>query len=690
MTATRTSETFSPDLQIDLIRASSTNPRQHFDPAGLDELKASIAQLGINVPLLVRQIETGGGYIPHGDEVGDELPGRFVTFEYELISGERRLRAARELGLDTVPAIIREMTDAEARELQIVENLQRAEVHPVEEAEAYRLLITDSAAHGFGRDRTAEDIAKRVGKPTAHVAKLLKLLDLEIDAKLLFSKGAITINHALLLAPLTPADQDRALRFMLNSDPKYDKRPVTAIVRHALGLRAEGEAAEDVSADDEEGDEDDDAVSYNMPKPQVVKYMRAGRRVIDATEAQLKRWIEANVLLKLADVPWRLDDDDLVKLAGACDVCPKRSGSNIALFGQLTAEEDVCTDSVCFELKQKAILQRHKDTARGKILKITSKPSSEKLAEIAVQRLPLRAAGGPVVGESVYITKKTVCRGQWVAAELGSCPAVVEAVMVDGADKGKLVPVCADQGCKVHKHQVQTPRATASSSSNGESPEKRVAREALEKKLVDDEKLIRRTLYSTMLAGLAKSQENVLRRFVMANVGQSDAGFAHICETIGLAFPKPKQEWQREESAAPVLAKYVAAATPEQLARVAFEELAGGSLEPDEWAVVHRIADDRKELWALAKAVGVDADAIAAMVIAPKASRETVAAKAVPAKKAVAKPAAAKKVALKPTAKKAVVAKKAATPKKLTPEGRKRIADEMKKRWAQRRKAAAK
>jgi ParB family chromosome partitioning protein len=352
MTATRSTETFRNDLQIDLIRASSTNPRQHFDPAGLDDLKRSIEQLGITDPLLVRSMDDGD-----------------VTF-YELVSGHRRLRAAQELGLATVPVIIREMTDEEASDAAIVANLQRVDIHPVEEAEAYRALVAAAAVDG--RELTAEDIAKRVGKKASHVAQLLKVLDLEIDAKLLFSRGHITLGHALLLAKLTPANQERALRFMLDCDPKYDKSTITELVRSRLGLTAGGEEPEP------DPDRDGETNGYNMTKPQVAKYMRIGRRLIDATEAQLKRWIADNVLLLLSAAPWRLDDAALIPAAGACTTCPKRSGSNIALFGDLTAAEDVCSDGVCYTEKQKAFIVFTTDAAKvqkAPLSKLSSKRS---------------------------------------------------------------------------------------------------------------------------------------------------------------------------------------------------------------------------------------------------------------------------------------------------------------------------
>lgn len=666
MSATRNTETFFPDLQIDLIRASSTNPRQHFDPAGLDELKRSIEQLGIQEPLLVREIELGGGYVPAGEEEDDEISGRFSIRGYEVISGHRRLRAAVELGLATVPAIVREFTDEEAADAAIVANLQRVDIHPVEEAEAYRALIAAGGDHIV----TAEDIAKRVGKPTAHVAKMLKLLTLELDAKLLFSRGHLTLGHVQMLAVLTPVDQERALRFMLDSDPKYDKSTITELIRSRLRDR-DAAPADEVEGD--EGDESEDEqladLGYREPSPKVVKYMHHGRRVIDATEAQLKRWIESNVLLRLVNAPFSLHDGDLVKLAGACVDCPKRSGSNAALFSDFTAEEDVCLDPVCYAAKQKAYIAWEQSTAKkqGKPLaKLSSKRGEEKLPELVTEKTVLKA-------------------GQWVLAEPGSCAAAVQGLMRDGADGGKVFTICANQKCKVHKHRVNDGGSSMSSSATSvRSPEDEAKREVKNKALVDSEIAIRAAVKAALLPKIGTGWK-MLQIFMAMDIKRDQAW---LCTALGLSFVSPKgaANWQLDSAAAPVLAKWIMSATQEQLVLLAFELMTGDPSAVDIDDVLYRLKYERSDLWTAAKYLGVDADAIAAKILKP------VKVKAVTAKKAAAKPVAKKAAVKKTAAKKAVAPKKAAkTAKlKLTPEGRKRIADAMKKRFAGRRKAVAK
>lgn len=150
-------------IPLSAIRPSTTNPRKHFDQAAMDELTQSIAELGVTDPIHVRSL--------------DEYPVTEPEI-YELVAGERRFRAAEALGLEEIPAIVHEgMSDAEAMTLQIVENLQRADLHPMEEAEGYRALLA-----GGG---TAEDVAKKSGETLGRCMGFLK--DAASDADILVS-----------------------------------------------------------------------------------------------------------------------------------------------------------------------------------------------------------------------------------------------------------------------------------------------------------------------------------------------------------------------------------------------------------------------------------------------------------------------------------------------------------------------
>jgi ParB family chromosome partitioning protein len=169
-------------LPLDQITPSPLQPRQEFRSEHLQELVESIRERGIIQPLIVRK-------------VGDK---------YELIAGERRWRAARELRLSEAPAIVRQASDREVLELALIENLQREDLNPIEEAGAYERLHRD-----FGL--TQDDIAKRVGKSRASIANAMRLLDLEPDAQTLLKQGRISVGHAKVLLSLKSHEEQRLL-----------------------------------------------------------------------------------------------------------------------------------------------------------------------------------------------------------------------------------------------------------------------------------------------------------------------------------------------------------------------------------------------------------------------------------------------------------------------------------------------
>ena len=164
------------------IIPSSLQPRAIFTPEQLAELVDSIKEHGIIQPLIVRETQNG---------------------KYELIAGERRWRASGILGLSTVPAIIREASDKDVLELALIENLQREDLNPMEEAAGYRSLIED---YGL----TQEEAAQRVGKSRSAVTNALRLLGLSPSVRKLVEENNLTAGHARALVPLSPSLQESA------------------------------------------------------------------------------------------------------------------------------------------------------------------------------------------------------------------------------------------------------------------------------------------------------------------------------------------------------------------------------------------------------------------------------------------------------------------------------------------------
>ena len=155
------------------LRPNARNPRRAFADTELEELAASLRERGIIQPIIVR-------------------PSRGVADEYEIIAGERRWRAAQRAGLHEVPVVVIEATDAEALQLAIIENVQRADLNPLEEAEGYRALIDEF-------DNSQEEIANIVGKSRSHVANTLRLLKLSDAVKAHIHNGKLSAGHARML-----------------------------------------------------------------------------------------------------------------------------------------------------------------------------------------------------------------------------------------------------------------------------------------------------------------------------------------------------------------------------------------------------------------------------------------------------------------------------------------------------------
>jgi len=171
-----------PAIPVDRIARNPHQPRNRFDEGETAELAASIQLHGVLQPIVVRATADG---------------------EYELIAGERRLRAARIAGLTHIPAVVRESADGEQLELALVENLQRQDLNAIEEAAAYRELVDRFAL-------SHEEVARKVGKSRVAVSNALRLLDLTIEVREAVADGRITEGHGRALAALTVPELQRA------------------------------------------------------------------------------------------------------------------------------------------------------------------------------------------------------------------------------------------------------------------------------------------------------------------------------------------------------------------------------------------------------------------------------------------------------------------------------------------------
>ena len=265
------------NLPLSLLNVSKTNPRRIFEDAALKELAESIRTQGVLSPLLVRPVTENG---------------------FEIIAGARRYRAAQMAEVPTVPVRIVNLSDAAALEAQLVENLVRSEIHPMEEAQGFRALLElDEPKYSI------EQIAAKVGKSAVFVASRLKLTDLVPAAVEAFYADEIGVGHALLLAKLPADQQEAALSACFKEVYNGGSKPAHVL----LPVR------------------------------------------------NLQFWIDSNILLVLKDAPFNKRDAQLVPTAGSCADCPKRTGHNKLLFGDdLGRQGDRCTDPTCYQAKVQA------------------------------------------------------------------------------------------------------------------------------------------------------------------------------------------------------------------------------------------------------------------------------------------------------------------------------------------------
>lgn len=203
-----TANTFKQIARANIV-LSKTNPRKHFNQDELRELAASIAEKGIIEPLIVRPKSKS---------------------QFELVVGERRYRAAAIAHVTDFPCVVRELSDQAAMDIQIIENLQRKDLTPLEEATAFRALIKSQPDK-----HSAGSIAARVGKSASWVWDVMKLLDLVPEARKLLDEGRISVNHAIPIARLTPEQQKRVI------DPDHGG---LFVYEHARHLDFEGNGKE--------------------------------------------------------------------------------------------------------------------------------------------------------------------------------------------------------------------------------------------------------------------------------------------------------------------------------------------------------------------------------------------------------------------------------------------------------------
>jgi ParB/RepB/Spo0J family partition protein len=282
-------------IELKDLAVSSSGPqverRKHFNKAAIEELADSIATVGVLSPILVRP----------------------VNGHFELVFGERRYMAAKLAGLAQIPASVRELTDEQVLEVQLIENLQREGLHELAEAEGYEALL--KLGH------SAEEIAEKIGKSKAYIYARMKLLALCKDARKGFYEGKISASIALLLARI-PVESLQKQAFKEITEPDYN-----------------------------------DEVTYR----------------------QAAELIHQDYMTRLSEAGFPTQDATLVPAAGPCGSCPKRTGNQPELFGDVKGA-DVCTDPICFKAKRDAHAVRTIAEAKATGQKVISGKEAKQIA----------------------------------------------------------------------------------------------------------------------------------------------------------------------------------------------------------------------------------------------------------------------------------------------------------------------
>jgi ParB family chromosome partitioning protein len=207
------------EVPVDEIVASRRQPRQIFSEDELDELAVSVRHLGVVQPVVIRPL-------PAGTAAGDRAEGAGVVPHYELIAGERRLRAARLAGLKTIPALVRSADDMASLEIALAENVARQDLNGMEEAHAFAALVDE-----FGL--THERIAELVGKSRVAVTNTIRLLELPDEVQQMVEEGALTEGHGRALLGL-PDHEERRRAARLVVKQGLTVRQTEALVRKPL------------------------------------------------------------------------------------------------------------------------------------------------------------------------------------------------------------------------------------------------------------------------------------------------------------------------------------------------------------------------------------------------------------------------------------------------------------------------
>lgn len=393
-TATKTTKAASPArvemrktelIPILSIALSHLEPqkrrREYFKPQDITELADSIKQHGLINPITVR---------PNGKG-------------YELVAGERRLLATKKAGYDTIEAIVRNLTDQATIEIQLVENLKRLDLPPLDEALSYKYLIEHAEIEEGGAKRpyTVSDIAAKFARTEEIILRRLKLTDLSDEGRKDLVDGFLPLAHAELLA-----------RFPLNTQER-------------------------------------------LLKENVYRYGKGGKREDGPVQFRnLQQSITANNISRgLTSSKFNREDPSLHKEGLVCSACPERTGYSPKLFNDTKlASSDSCLNPSCWDSKLWAMLTQKREKLATELPNPKNLPLKELVQIVPMVKGPeiWRGEHCPItIGKGVYLANN-YRKQTYNEAKKGSCPNAEKALRVGGNDIGSTTLICRAKDCKVH------------------------------------------------------------------------------------------------------------------------------------------------------------------------------------------------------------------------------------------------
>ncbi len=268
--------TLFSEIPIAHIVPSPTNSPKRMNPVTLKELSEDIGRRGVDTPITVRPLP------------GNRVQDTDRDVQFEIVCGHRRFKASQMANLKTIPAMVRSLNNIQALEVQLIENLGRQDLSPIEEAEGYEMLMKEAALN-------VDQVAEKVGKSRSYIYGRLKLLNLCEEVRNILHNGKIDASCALLVARI-PNDklQVKAMREILEGT-SYQKEPM--VYREAF------------------------------------------------------THVQQNYMLNLKDARFEITSENLIDGAGSCTNCEKRTGHNPDLFSDIKGA-DICTDPTCFHQKE--------------------------------------------------------------------------------------------------------------------------------------------------------------------------------------------------------------------------------------------------------------------------------------------------------------------------------------------------